>query len=52
MQIPHLSWGQDLGGDEAGRRRMSAWRESGTVMGALMAVFCALGLGAILTGTL
>lgn len=37
VQIPHLSWGQDLGGDEAGRRRMSAWRESGTVMGALMA---------------
>lgn len=37
VQIPHLSWGQDLGGDEAGRRRMSAWRESGTVIGALMA---------------
>lgn len=37
VQIPHLSWGQDLGGDEAGRRRMSAWREAGTVIGALLA---------------
>jgi Na+/melibiose symporter-like transporter len=37
VQIPHLSWGQDLGKDAHARRSMSAWRETGSVIGALLA---------------
>jgi GPH family glycoside/pentoside/hexuronide:cation symporter len=38
IQIPHLSWGQDLGVDSVDRGRMSAWRESGTILGTLLAM--------------
>lgn len=35
--IPHLSWGQDLGATADERSRMSGFRETGTIIGTLLA---------------
>jgi glycoside/pentoside/hexuronide:cation symporter, GPH family len=37
IQVPHMSWGQDLAGNAAERGQMSAWRETGTLIGMLLA---------------
>ena len=42
VQIPHLSWGQDLGKDGPGRSVMSAWREGATMVGTLAALLAPL----------
>jgi glycoside/pentoside/hexuronide:cation symporter, GPH family len=37
LQIPHQAWGAELSSDYHGRARVTAWRESATVLGVMLA---------------